>query len=92
MAKKEKQPQQLTPEQLQEIAKQNLNQMHMGAFARYLEAQFPQGTKGMPQEQMDLLFSAFCCGFNSGIFQAAGETLMMVGVNLNELTVKAQGK
>lgn len=90
MAKKEPKP--LTPEQVQEIAKQNLNQMHLGAFSRYIEVQFPNGTKDIPQEQLDLLFSAFSCGFNSGIFQAAGETLMMVGVNLNELSKKAQGK
>lgn len=90
MAKKEPKP--LTPEQLQEVTKENLHQMQLGAFARYLEVQFPEGTPNLPQEQMDLLFNSFACGFNSGVIQSAGEILMMVGVNLNELTAKAQGK
>ena len=89
---KEEQPKVLTPEQVQEVTRENLNQMHLAAFARYVVVRFPQGTKDVPKEQVDMLFEAFSCGFNSGVIQSAGESLMMVGVNLNELTAKAQGK
>lgn len=84
---------QLTPEQLKEAAQENLHQMHLAAFSKYVQAKFPNGQdQDVPMNQMDALFESFQCGFNSGIIQAAGELLAIVGVDLNELTQAKQAQ
>ena len=70
---------------LEEAAKSYLIKLHVASFDKFLQAKFPQGIAEVPKEKLDELFEAFSCGFNAGIFQAAGETLMLVGVNLNSL-------
>lgn len=79
-----------TKEQIEEAIKANLNQMHVASFDRYLQAKYPEGTEKVPQETIDAQFESFCCGFNAGIFQSAGELLSIVGVNLNQLSTLAK--
>ena len=77
-----------TPNQeisFEEAAKSYLLKIHVASFDKFLQVKFPQGVAEVPKEKLDELFEAFSCGFNAGIFQAAGETLMLVGVNLNSL-------
>lgn len=84
---------QLTPEQVKEANMANLQQMHLAAFAKYVEARFPNGQdQDVPMNQMDMLLEAFQCGFNSGIVQAAGELLAIVGVDLNDLSKAKQAQ
>lgn len=79
-----------TKEQIQEAIQANLAQMHVASFDKYLQAKYPEGVKDIPQETVDAQFEAFCCGFNAGIFQSAGELLAIVGVNLNHLSALAK--
>lgn len=69
----------------EERARINLQSLHVGVFDKYLQTKYPQGTEGVSQEIIDAQFEAFCCGFNSGIFQSAGEILAIVGVELGRL-------
>lgn len=72
----------LNPE---EVRKNYLNNIHLAAFDNYLNAVYPNGHEGVPETEIDMQFKAFVCGFNSGIYQSAGEILTIVGVNLNNL-------
>lgn len=66
--------------------RENLQRITSAAFGKYLDARFPNGEhEKISEDEIQVLFEAFSCGFNSGIFQAAGETLSIVGVNLNEV-------
>lgn len=69
-----------------EIKKQimeNLSKLHIMSFNKFLSIKYPEGVDKI--EHLDTQFEAFAYGFNSGIYQAAGEILFMVGVNLNEM-------
>lgn len=66
--------------------RENLQRITSAAFGKYLNTRFPNGEhEKLSEDEIQELFGAFSCGFNSGIFQAAGETLSIVGVNLNEV-------
>ena len=71
-----------------EIKKQimdNLSKLHIMSFNKFLSIKYPEGVDKIDKKDLDTQFEAFACGFNSGIYQAAGEILFMVGVNLNEI-------
>lgn len=71
-----------------EIKKQimeNLSKLHVISFNKFLSVKYPEGVDKIDKKDLDVQFEAFACGFNSGIYQAAGEILFMVGVNLNEI-------
>lgn len=76
----------------EEIAKATLSHYHVSSFDNYLKAKYPNGIEKVPQEEIDNLFEAFCCGYNSAMFQTAADTLLLVGVNLSELTEAAKSK
>lgn len=77
MSKNKKQP---SPEQ---IRLEYLNRVQLSAFDSYMNATHPEGgTQDIPEEELDKLFQVFQIGFNSGIYHAAGETLMLLGINL----------
>lgn len=70
---------------------ENLGKLHALSFNKFLQVKYPEGVEKIAKETLDAEFEAFACGFNSGIYQAAGEILFMVGVNLNELQPAMSG-